>query len=110
MIKAKLREARLNKGMSQETLADLVGMTQCNYNRRENGKKTISDIEWIKIAKALSVDKEVIYETNTVQNNTVNIPSFNIPNFIIEDYERIKAENEVLKKKIEVFKSSTVAK
>lgn len=110
MTKAKLREARLNKGMSQEALADLIGMTQCNYNRRENGKKNISEAEWIKIAKALDISKELIYEANilsTIQNSTVNIPVFNIPSFIIEDYERLKVENTVLKKKLKAFESNT---
>jgi transcriptional regulator with XRE-family HTH domain len=75
--KNKLKETRLNKGLSQETLADLIGMTQCNYSRRENGRKVISDTEWTKIAKALDVNKETIYETNilvTNHNNTLKIP------------------------------------
>jgi transcriptional regulator with XRE-family HTH domain len=110
MIKTKLKEARLNKEMSQEALADLIGMTQCNYSRRENGKKKISDAEWIKIAKALCISKEVIYEANiiiTSQNRTVNIPCFNIPSFFIEDYELLKHENAVLKKKLKAFESKT---
>lgn len=108
MLKLKLKDARLNKGMSQEALADLIGMTQCNYNRRENGKKTISDAEWIKIAKALSIGKELIYEADilcTSQKSIVNIPCFNIPSSIIEDYEFLKHENLVLKKKLKAFES-----
>jgi transcriptional regulator with XRE-family HTH domain len=57
VTKTKLRKARLNKGLSQETLADLIGMTQCNYSRRKNGKKVIPDVKWTRIAKALVVTK-----------------------------------------------------
>jgi transcriptional regulator with XRE-family HTH domain len=103
--KNKLKETRLNKGLSQETLADLIGMTQCNYSRRENGRKVISDTEWTKIAKALDVNKETIYEADrldTSQDSIVNVPFFNIPNQALEYIEFLKNENSKLKEK---FKS-----
>lgn len=59
----KLRDCRLNSGISQESLADLLGMTQCNYSRRENGKKKISISEWEKIAKILNVKVEDIFHS-----------------------------------------------
>ncbi len=65
MIKEKLFEARTSKGLSQEELADLIGMTQPNYSRRENGLKKISDTEWVRIAKELGVKKEDIYEEDS---------------------------------------------
>jgi transcriptional regulator with XRE-family HTH domain len=104
VAKVKLRDIRLNKGLSQEALADLIGMTQCNYSRRENGKKAISDTEWVKIAKALDVNKETIYEANrliTSHDNTVNVPFFNIPNQVLEYIEFLKTENSKLKEKLQ---------
>jgi len=65
MVKEKLFEARTKKGLSQEQLADLVGMTQSNYSRKENGIKKIVDAEWDKIAKELEVKKEDIYEEDS---------------------------------------------
>lgn len=62
MSKLHLKNARLNKGLSQETLADLIGMTQCNYSRRENGKKEITLNEWTKIANVLNVNLDEIYQ------------------------------------------------
>ena len=103
MTKTKLREVRLNKGWSQEELADLIGMTQSNYSRRENGKKTISDVEWTNIAKALDVKKETIFEANklnTSHDSTVNIPFYNIPNQVLEYIEFLKNENSKLKEKL----------
>jgi transcriptional regulator with XRE-family HTH domain len=99
--KIKLRDIRLNKGLSQESLADLIGMTRCNYSRRENGRKAISDAEWTRIAKALDVKKEIIYEENklnTSQDSTINVPFFNIPNQALEYIEFLKNENSRLKK------------
>jgi transcriptional regulator with XRE-family HTH domain len=103
VIKTKLRETRLNKGLSQEALADLIGMTQSNYSRRENGRKGISQAEWGKIAKALDVNKETIYEAyrlNTSHDSIVNVPFFNIPNQALEYIEFLKNENSKLKEKL----------
>jgi transcriptional regulator with XRE-family HTH domain len=103
----KLRDIRLNKGLSQESLADLIGMTQCNYNRRENGRKAISDAEWTRIAKALDVKKEIIYEENklnTSQDSTINVPFFNIPNQALEYIEFLKNENSKLKEILKTLK------
>jgi transcriptional regulator with XRE-family HTH domain len=106
VTKVNLRETRLNKGLSQEALADLIGITQCNYSRRENGKKVISEAEWTKIAKALDVNKETIYEANRLNTNhdsVVNVPSFNIPSFIIEHIEFLTTENSKLKEKLKLL-------
>ncbi|MDR6845676.1 helix-turn-helix transcriptional regulator [Flavobacterium granuli] len=106
MINIKLREVRLNKGLSQQELADLIGMTQCNYSRRENGKKSISDIEWTRIAKSLEVNREEIYESNihkTNNNNITNLHEFYIPSFILNHLEFLKNENAVLKERLKAF-------
>jgi transcriptional regulator with XRE-family HTH domain len=103
VIKTRLREIRLKKEISQEALSDLIGMTQCNYSRRENGKKAISEAEWTRIAKALDVNKETIYEANrlnTSHDSTVNAPFFNIPNQALEYIESLKNENSKLKEKL----------
>ena len=112
MIKEKLLEARLRKNLSQEELADLIGMTQSNYSRRENGLKKISEAEWNKIAKELKVNKEDIYEEdsqnivfknikgNSSVYNSGTIHYFNMPDFVLEHIELLKAQNTELKEKL----------
>jgi transcriptional regulator with XRE-family HTH domain len=115
MLKEKLLDARLKKGLSQEELADLIGMTQSNYSRRENGLKKISDTEWNKIAKELKVKKEDIYEEdnqtiiyknikgNNSINNCGNIHYFNVPDFVMEHIELLKAQNSELREKLKKY-------
>ncbi len=115
MIKEKLLDARLKKGLSQEELADLIGMSQPNYSRRENGLKKISDAEWTKIAKELKVKKEDIFEeenqTIIYKNikgnsfNSGNIHYFNVPDFVMEHIELLKAQNSELKEKLKKFEN-----
>lgn len=115
MIKEKLKEVRENKNLSQEQLADLVGMTQPNYSRRENGLKKISEIEWNLFAKKLGVTKEEIFEedlSNIVYknikkspiNNVGDIHYFNMPDFVLEHIELLKEKNLFLEKEIQSLK------
>lgn len=109
MVKEKLFDVRTKKGLSQEELADLIGMTQSNYSRKENGIKKILDAEWDKIAKELGVNKEDIYEEdsqnivykkikgNSPINNSGNIHYFNMPDFVLEHIELLKTQNAELK-------------
>lgn len=61
--KVKLQEVRMKKGLSQEQIANLVGMTQSNYSRKENGSSKISSNEWERLSKILDVPLEDIYES-----------------------------------------------
>jgi transcriptional regulator with XRE-family HTH domain len=113
MIKEKLLNARLKRGLSQEELADLVGMTQPNYSRRENGLKKISDSEWTKIAKELKVKKEDIYEEDNhniiyknIKGNSFNsgnIHYFNVPDFVMKHIELLETQNNELKEKLKKY-------
>jgi transcriptional regulator with XRE-family HTH domain len=62
MIKQKLAKKRLERNFSQEKMADLLEITQSQYNRRENGVTKISKKEWDKMAKILDTTLETIYE------------------------------------------------
>jgi transcriptional regulator with XRE-family HTH domain len=64
MKKTKLIETRKNKGISQETMADLLFMDVSGYSRRETGHAKITAEQWKKIAKALQVPIEEIYEAD----------------------------------------------
>jgi transcriptional regulator with XRE-family HTH domain len=107
MVKEKLLEARLKKGLSQEELADLVGMSQPNYSRRENGLKKISDAEWSKIAKELKVTREEIYEEDLTHITIYNSGTvhFNMPDFVLEHIELLKSQNLELKERIKFLEN-----
>ncbi|MDQ1095778.1 helix-turn-helix transcriptional regulator [Chryseobacterium camelliae] len=66
MLKSKLHEVRIRKGLSQEQVAHLVGMTQSNYSRKERGTTKIFKREWILLAKKLEVTLEDIYEEELI--------------------------------------------
>lgn len=108
MIKEKLHDTRINRGLSQEELADLIGMSQSNYSRKENGTKSITDTEWKKIAKELNVKVGDIKEENTPNvvcktfrgnNFSFNFGTIhnNMPEFALELIEALKKENQDLK-------------
>ncbi|WP_456315202.1 helix-turn-helix transcriptional regulator [Pseudomonas shirazensis] len=102
-MKKKLIKKRLEKGLSQEQLADLIGMTQSNYSRRENGLKKITDQEWLKIAKELGVKKEDIYQEDTLKldQNEINLQEYSIPDAVLLYIESLKKENSALKERKE---------
>lgn len=95
--KEKLKKVRLNQNIKQKELAEKVCMDQAQYSRRESGKLHITDEEWNRLATALNVDKEAIYEAELpslkIVNNNGNkgnsINGFEIiiktPNGIIEN-------------------------
>lgn len=114
MVKRKLQEIRIKKGYSQEEIADLLGMTQPNYSRKENGITRIPPKEWEFIARKLDVNVEDIFEQdettviyknnrgNSFNSGTINI---NVPEFVLEYIELLKKENELLKEEIQILQN-----
>lgn len=94
-----LKEIRQNKGLSQEELADLIGMTQSNYSRRESGKKKITEFEWKKIAKALNVKPEELYIKSKINNSDIQDEEF-----VTRYIKSLEIENSELREKIKAFK------
>lgn len=64
MTKEKLFAKRTEKGISQEEMADLLGLNTSNYNRREKGETRIKITEWEKIAEILKVPISDIFESD----------------------------------------------
>lgn len=54
MVKQKFIEKRKAKGLSQEEVADLLGMEQSTYSRKENGHTAIHPTEWENSQKHLT--------------------------------------------------------
>lgn len=104
MFLLQLKKIRISKGISQEKLADLIGMTQSNYSRRENGKKEISTSEWKRIAKALDVNLEEIYEYSDNSKKIDNsIDHSNILKHYLNYTESLENEIANLKEKLKAF-------
>ena len=70
-IVAKLTQARLEKGLSQAQLAELVGTQRSNICRIENGGQNLSLDLLIKITDALGKDVSVLLEEKSVEMSNV---------------------------------------
>ena len=57
----KIREARKQKGMTQEQLADVIGVKRAVISKYENGSITPSILRLEKIARALGVDSHEFF-------------------------------------------------
>jgi len=118
MIKSKLITARKEKNMTQGDMAELLFISQSQYQRRERGEIRISDEEWERIAKLLGKEIQEIKEEDnfTTINNYDNCSGtyaardnyfYNIPEFIMknqQDYiEILKEEIKRLKEEIKRY-------
>jgi transcriptional regulator with XRE-family HTH domain len=120
MIKNKLIAARKAKNKTQADMANLLYMSQSQYNRREMGRIHISEAEWMRIAKFLGREVEDIKEEEdyitTIYNydnysgnySASNNYFYNIPEFMMknqQDYiEMLKEEIRNLKEEINILK------
>lgn len=109
-MKTKLYEARKNIDYSQDELANLVGMTQSNYCKKENGYSPITKKEWELLAKKLEVQVEDIFEKeetktyiyknikgNSFNSGTINI---NIPDFVMNYLQILEKKNLLLEEEL----------
>lgn len=118
----KLRKLRLNKGYSQEYMAEKLHVCQKTYSNMENEKATISIDTLRKIAEELEVDllelltdgKVVVQYNNSHDSSTFNgVVNHNLSEDFIENYKNIindyKLVIEELKKQI-VIKDNIINK
>ena len=121
MIKNKLITARKEKNMTQHDMADLLFMSQSQYQRRECGEIRISDDEWIRMANLLGRKVEDIKEEDYItavynyDNHSGNYSAsnnyfYNIPEFIMKNQqeyiEMLKEEINRLKEEISLRKGN----
>ena len=115
MIKKKLIAARKENNMTQNEMANLLCISQSQYQRRERGEIRITDDEWTKIAQFFGKDVEDIKEEdnittiNNYDNHLGNYSAsnnyfYNIPEFLMrnqQDYiEMLKTKIESLEEEI----------
>jgi transcriptional regulator with XRE-family HTH domain len=121
MKKEKLKQLRLQKGYTQQQLANFIHTDISNYCKKENGGVAITKDEWKKLANFLNVSEEDIfeedekrvaikYENSTFAENAGNFNTYNntpdsivknLQDFIVllqEENMRLRAENAVLRK------------
>ena len=121
MIKNKLITARKEKNMTQSDLADLLFISQSQYQRRERGEIHISDDEWMRMAKFLDKEVEDIKEEESITtiNNYDNYSGnyaagdnyfYNIPEFIMKNQQEyieiLKEEIKKLKEEISFLRNT----
>jgi transcriptional regulator with XRE-family HTH domain len=59
-VGAAIRQARIDKGYSQQKVADKIGVTRGAYSQYETGKNSISMETWFKLANTLELDPDTI--------------------------------------------------
>jgi transcriptional regulator with XRE-family HTH domain len=69
MIQAKIRNARTQKGYSQEYMADGLGISQKQYSRLENGESGITLDYLEKICEKLEIDPQNLFTHEVKQEN-----------------------------------------
>lgn len=72
-IISQLTQARLEKGLSQEQLAELIGTKRSNICRIESGAQNLSLDLMIKISKALGKDIKLSFEERSKQMNVYSL-------------------------------------
>ena len=69
MIHSKLRNARTQKGYTQEYMADSLGISQKQYSRLENGESGITLDYLEKICKQLEINPQDLFACDVKQEN-----------------------------------------
>jgi transcriptional regulator with XRE-family HTH domain len=114
MIKNKLIAARKERNRTQNDMAELLFISQSQYQRRKRGEIRISDEEWMRMAKILEKEVDDIKEEDNIttiynyDNYSGNYSAsnnyfYNIPDFIMKNHqeyiEMLKEEIKSLKEK-----------
>ncbi|WP_099769103.1 helix-turn-helix domain-containing protein [Chryseobacterium sp. 52] len=102
MKKEKLRNLRIQKGVTQQELADLIATDVSNISRKESGNVGIIWKEWEKFAEYLEVPIADIYEGKQLYNNE-SIPDENFYKSIIKDLQEYIA---LLREELKILKNS----
>lgn len=113
MIQQKLINLRKKMGLTQEQMAKRIAMEQITYSRKELGKSSITNDEWLRLAKALNTSVEDIKEDNgvnikndncTFNEHSVGIQYVNIQQSILDTVlkynARLEEENKMLKEEL----------
>ena len=70
IVGEKIRQLRVVSGLSQENVAEEIGMSYGNYGKIERGEIDVSSTHLIAIAKVLKVNVSAIFETKLGINSS----------------------------------------
>ena len=88
-----LYQLRMNKGLSQQEVADLLQMSRVNYTNIENGKRNLTKDNALRLAQLFNVSVDALFGRNDEAADTSNpSPSFGRP---IEIKPELVPENEI---------------
>lgn len=108
MIQQKLINLRKKTGLTQEQMAKSIAMEQTTYSRKELGKSSITNDEWLRIAKALNTSVEDLKENNDDNLTDVNfldaLHDVKIPRILLDTVlkynAKLEEENKALKEEL----------
>lgn len=88
----RLYNSRINRGLTQYDVANLIPMTQSGYSRIENGFQEPSLKQLKRIAEVLNISVDYLLDTNTeFYNNQIN--------YEIKEQVKLLYETYILKEK-----------
>lgn len=102
----KLIKARNKGGITQQQMAEMIGMEQTTYSKKERGLSPIRENEWIRLAKILEVKVEDIKNKKKLHVNSSKsledsnhvIMPLDVIKIIIKYNHKLEEENASLKK------------
>ena len=106
-LSEKIRLIRLSKNLSQQNIADELGITVSAYSNMERGDTEITIQRLKKIAQILQVNINDLI-TDNILNDQPEIPYNNIPqkiNFILNELNSQKKDIQLLKSEIDFLKN-----
>lgn len=107
-----LRKIRLLKGLSQENMAEHLGLSQSHYNRMETGMQTITEDRLVKLAELLNVEVEVLREfdkmpllINNIDNQHGGNNGYNVSYALsVQEKEQYEARIKYLEEEIQFLR------
>lgn len=94
-IRLKIKSVREAKKLSQEELADIIGVSQRTYSNWENGRTELTVQNLERIAKGLEVPTTYFWDEKNYQQKSSETPVVNEPdNILYEDL--LKTKNDLI--------------
>jgi len=102
IIGQKIKKLREQKGITQETMALQLDVTQSNYGRLEKDDRRLNVVKLLKIARILDVNIAYLFNEVATAGSTGNDDHFNHANKEVYDIlvDSLRAEIQHLKEEI----------
>lgn len=102
IIGQKIKKLREQKGITQETMASQLDVTQSNYGRLEKDDRRLNVVKLLKIARILDVNINYLFNDVASSDTSVTSDNFNQANKEVYDIlvDSLRAEIHHLKEEI----------